>query len=340
MFIVREVHPNDLESLWQLVGQANVGMTSLNIDKEQLADRIERSRFAFQRSTEKAEGAPYVFVMQDLASHALIGTSCIFSKTGGYEPFYAYRVESEIKRSETLQLSYEMRSLHLVKIHDGPTEIGSLFLLPEYRGKGCGKLLSLSRFAYMAQHPKRFAKQTIAEMRGFLDAENTSPFWDAIGAKFFKTDFPHADSLSMIDKQFIEDLMPIYPIYLDLLPEAAVTAIGRVHEQTYPALGMLEAQGFRRNQMIDIFDGGPVVQCATQEIVAIKNSRLLELVPHASMDASRPTVSKKPAVVATTSAPFVAALVDLAVEGEQAAIEASMLDILPVRVGELVRVLF
>jgi len=273
MVIVREVALEDLDALWDLIGQANTGMTSLKIDKEQLADRIERSHFAFRRLTERTEGAPYVFVMQDLETGRLIGTSCIFSKTGGFEPFYAYRIVNETTYSELLKHTQEIQALHLVKTHNGPTEIGSLFLLPEYRGLGCGKLLSMSRFAYMARHPKRFAPQTIAEMRGYLTPDGQSPFWDAIGAHFFKVDFPRADSLSMIDKQFIEDLMPKYPIYLDLLPQDAVEAIGRVHEQTKPALAMLISQGFQRTDQIDIFDGGPVIQCITDKIEAIRSTR-------------------------------------------------------------------
>ncbi len=141
-------------------------------------------------------------------------------------------------------------------------------------GKGCGRLLSLSRFLYMAAHPKRFASTTIAEMRGHQDEQGISPFWEAIGAHFFKVDFPRADSLSMIDKKFIRDLMPRYPIYLELLPHDAVEAIGQVHAQTKPALAMLEGEGFRRNSLIDIFDGGPVVECETAKIKAVANSKV------------------------------------------------------------------
>nr|MCU0721625.1 arginine N-succinyltransferase [Pirellula sp.] len=89
-----------------------------------------------------------------------------------------------------------------------------------------------------------------------------------------KVDFPRADSLSMIDKKFIRDLMPKYPIYLELLPHDAVEAIGQVHVQTKPALAMLEAEGFRRNALIDIFDGGPVVECETSKIRAVAQSTI------------------------------------------------------------------
>ena len=342
MVIVREVALEDLDALWDLIGQANTGMTSLKIDKEQLADRVERSHFAFRRLTEKAEGAPYVFVMQDLETGRLIGTSCIFSKTGGYEPFYAYRIINETRYSELLKQTQEIQALHLVKTHNGPTEIGSLFLLPEYRGQGCGKLLSMSRFVYMARHPKRFATQTIAEMRGLLAPNGQSPFWDAIGSHFFKIDFPRADSLSMIDKQFIEDLMPKYPIYLELLPQDAVAAIGCVHEQTKPALAMLESQGFQRTDQIDIFDGGPVIQCATEKIEAIRSTRTMFVSEESGRVENQEAIEGQrfsKAIVTTSRSRFIALQCDVVLCDDRVSLTEAAMKSLNVQRGDAVCVM-
>ena len=342
MMIVREVALEDLDALWDLIEQANAGMTSLNIDKEQLADRVERSHFAFRRLTERAEGAPYVFVMQNLENGSLAGTSCIFSKTGGFEPFYAYRIVKETNYCDLLKQKHEIRSLQLIKTHNGPTEIGSLFLLPEYRGRGSGKLLSMSRFAYIAAHPNRFASQTIAEMRGFLDPNGVSPFWEAIGSHFFKIDFPRADSLSMIDKQFIEDLMPMYPIYLELLPEEAVAVIGRVHEQTKPALAMLESQGFVRTDQIDIFDGGPVVQCATQSIAAVQASRQYLVSRESGLGAWRDYPGGhfySKAIVTTSRSPFVAVQCDIVILDNRVWMERFVMNALKVQGDDTVWVM-
>lgn len=289
--IVREVSTADLDSLWELAGYASTGMTSLKVDRDELADRIERAHFAFRRTSEKAEGAPYVFVMEDVESKRLIGTSCIFSKTGGFEPFYAYQVVHQTQQSELLGLTREIRSLHLLKIHNGPTELGGLFLLPNCRGDGAGKLLSLSRFMYMAGHLKRFAKETIAELRGYLDNSEQSPFWNAIGSHFFPIDYPRADALSMIDKQFIEDLMPQYPIYLELLPQDAIDAIGKVHEQARPAYALLIKQNFVQRDLVDIFDGGAVLHCETNQIQAVKVSRVARVAQVVSLPVDGPRVS-------------------------------------------------
>ena len=282
MTIVRAVQLADLDQLWELVGQATYGLTTLQISKDQLNERVEHSHFAFTRKTEKPTGEPYIFVMEDTPSGQLVGLSCIFSKTGGYEPFYSYAQVTESNYCELLNKVQEVESLHLLKTHDGPTEIGSLFLLPDYRGQGRGRLLSLVRFAFMAAYPKRFADHVIAEIRGVMNDDQRCPFWDAIGRHFFEMDFPQADSLSTLSKRFIEDLMPRYPIYTSLLPASVRAIIGEVHQQTRPALALLEAEGFERTNMIDIFDGGPVVRCARSAIGAVRRTQAASLVRTAS----------------------------------------------------------
>ncbi len=291
MVILRAVRLDDIDQLWGLIEQATYGLTTLQISKDQLTERVELSHFAFTRKTEKAAGDLYVFVMEDLESRKLVGTSCIFSKTGGYEPFYSYRRVVETQASELLGITHRIESLQLVKIHDGPTEIGSLFLLPEFRGEGRGRLLSLSRFMFMARHPKRFAAEVIAEMRGVVNENGSCPFWDAIGRHFFRMEFPQADSLSTVDKRFIEDLMPRHPIYTCLLPQSGQEVLSQVHPQTRPALAMLTAEGFSISDMIDIFDGGPVVRCRRDSIDAVKRTRQATLVELADVDSPSPIIA-------------------------------------------------
>jgi arginine N-succinyltransferase len=270
--IVRAVQLDDLDQLWDLITSATYGLTTLQITKDQLSERVELSNFAFVRKTEKPSGEPYVFVMEDTTLGKLVGLSCIFSKTGGYEPFYSYRRVQETNHCKLLDKSQVVEFLQLEKIHDGPTEIGSLFLSPEYRGEGRGRLLSLSRFMFIAGHPKRFAEMVIAEMRGVMTEDGDCPFWDAIGRHFFDMDFPQADSLSTVNKKFIEDLMPKYPIYTSLLPPETMEILGDVHPNTRPALAMLEAEGFEKINLIDIFDGGPVMECERDEINAVQRT--------------------------------------------------------------------
>ncbi len=51
MIIVRAATLDDADQLWKLINQATFGMTTLQITREQLNERIECSHFAFTRKT-------------------------------------------------------------------------------------------------------------------------------------------------------------------------------------------------------------------------------------------------------------------------------------------------
>ena len=67
-----------------------------------------------------------------------------------------------------------------------------------------------------------------------IDDKGRSAFWDAVGKHFFGIDLVKADYLSMVNKKFIADLMPRFPLYVPLLPPAAQAVIGQVHPETRP----------------------------------------------------------------------------------------------------------
>ncbi len=271
MMILRPVAMDDLDALLELSSKTGFGLTTLPTDRELLARRVRGSLAAFERRAEgAARGDAYLFVMEDVARGAVVGTTGIVSKVGGFDPFYAYRIETSVHESKRLDVRKEVKTLHLVAEHDGPCEIGSLFLAPEARRGGNGRLLSVARFVFISERPDDFDPNVIAEMRGVIDDAGHSVFWEAIGQHFFDVDFPTADYLSVVDKRFIADLMPTHPIYLPLLPKAAQAVIGKVHPDTEPALRMLEREGFRDCGMVDIFEGGPVIACPRDEIRAVR----------------------------------------------------------------------
>lgn len=273
MLIVRSVQEADLDPLFDLIQKSEFGLTTLKISKAELESRIEKSLFAFKQKVGKPSGQPYVFVMQDLNLGKIVGTCSIYSKVGGYEPMYSYEIEQAIHRSEELGIEKSIDVLHIRALHDGPTEIGSLFLSPDYWGGGHGRLLSLSRFMFMAEFAERFEDEVIAEMRGVVDDQGRSPLWAALGSYFFQIDFPKAETLTSQSKKFIADLMPRHPIYIPLLPQDAQDVIGQVHDNTRPALAVLQKEGFKHDNLVDIFDGGPTVHCPLNEIRAIKRSQ-------------------------------------------------------------------
>jgi len=173
---------------------------------------------------------------------------------------------------------FDMQVLVLVNEYAGATEVGSLFVKDGYRGSGAGRLISQARYMLMASAPDRFGVRVVSELRGQVSDDGASPFWDGLGRKFFRMDFSEADKISAEkDNQFILDLMPKHPIYVDLLPEDAREVIGQTHKDGSGAKRYLEAEGFRYDGVIDIFDGGPNLSVPLVELRTIRDGRLLEL---------------------------------------------------------------
>jgi arginine N-succinyltransferase len=275
MYVIRPVTLEDLPALLALTRLTGFGLTTLPNDEKLLRRRVKESLRGFERMTDDDPpiGETYLFVLEHVPTREVCGTTGIVSKVGGFEPFYAYRIESELHQSAVLHVRKEIRTLHLMQMHSGPCEIGTLFLSPKHRAGGNGRLLSLSRFLFMANHPEYFDPVVIAELRGVVDDRGHSAFWEAVGRHFFDIDYPKADHLSMVNKRFIADLMPKHPIYIPLLPEPARAVVGEVHEQSRPALRILQDEGFECCDMVDIFEAGPIVRCALPEIRAVRESR-------------------------------------------------------------------
>lgn len=295
MLVVRAIREQDLDGLLELAVQAGSGMTTLKADRKALGQRVEIACASF---TEKI--APpqrdYVFVMEDTAAGRLVGVCAIKGAVGLTEPFYNYRIGTLVHSSNELKVFSRMDTLYLSNDLTGCAELCSLFLHPAYRSGTNGKLLSKSRFLFMAQFPYLFGEKLIAEMRGFQKADGTSPFWDSLGNHFFKMGFDRADDLSSLGKKsFIAELMPRHPLYTAYLSQEAQDVIGRVHVDTAPARRLLEQEGMYYEGYVDIFDAGPVLQARVSELRALRESGL------AIVDSSRRQAeADSPMLVANT----------------------------------------
>ena len=334
MLVIRPITLDDLDQLEELAHQASFGLTTLPKDRQLLRGRVEQSVHGFAKMQSKPAGETYLFVMEDLTHGQIVGTSGIVSKVGGFDPFYAYKIETSVHESKMLKVHKEIRTLHLVRDHNGPCEIGSLFLSPDYRGGGNGRLLSLSRFLFMAQHSQYFDPVVIAELRGVVDDQGRAPFWEAIGRHFFEVEYPTADYLCMVDKKFIADLMPTHSIYIPLLPATAQEVIGQVHPHTVGARKILESEGFGFNGMVDIFEAGPIVSCALDEIDTIRRSR--EVVVSDVVDGVDD--SSPSCVIGTTHRQFRACLGQVSIDDQDVAtIDRVTALTLQIKIGDTIR---
>ena len=276
-YVIRPAEVSDLEAFESLIAQARAGITSLAIDRDTLRERIDESLLSFSTDVRQAADERYFFALADSASGQVAGMCAIRAAVGLKEAFYSYRVGTVVHASKELGVHRALPALYLSNDYTGCSELTSLFLGPEHRGKKLGALLSKSRLLFIAEFPERFSDKVIAEIRGLSDETGRSPFWDGLGQHFFVMDFPTADHLvGAGNKSFIAELMPKHPIYVVLLPESAQAAIGQPHENSRQALRLLEDEGFRYEGYIDIFDGGPTVECRLEAIRAVRESRRLE----------------------------------------------------------------
>ncbi|TLV16794.1 arginine N-succinyltransferase [Klebsiella indica] len=275
MMVIRPVEKEDLPGLMALAGETGGGLTSLPADEAALAARIERAQLTWRDALPKSEQG-YVFVLEDCASGDIAGICAIEVAVGLNDPWYNYRVGTQVHASKALNVYNAMPTLFLSNDHTGSSELCTLFLAPKWRKAGNGYLLSKSRFLFMAAFRQRFNEKVVAEMRGVIDEHGYSPFWESLGKRFFAMEFTRADYLCGTgQKAFIAALMPKHPLYIDFLSAEAQAAIGEVHPQTAPARAVLEKEGFRYLNYVDIFDGGPTLECEIDRVRAIRESRLV-----------------------------------------------------------------
>ncbi|HEY5718070.1 MAG TPA: arginine N-succinyltransferase [Motiliproteus sp.] len=280
MMLIRPIAESDYPALLEIAEESGIGFTSLPYNEEILSGKLQRSLESFARTEESPEHELYLFVLEDTATGTIAGTTAIATGVGTQEAFYHYHRETVVHASRELNVHNRMEVLTLCNHYTGATEVCTLYLREPYRKGTNGRLLSKCRFLFMAQHPQRFNPKVIAEMRGVSDSSGHSPFWEWLGDNFFSMDFPRADYLvGLGNKVFIAELMPKYPLYVNLLSKEARAVISQVHEKTRPALRLLEKEGFQHAGYIDIFDGGPTVEAPLQQIHSVEHSqqRLVEV---------------------------------------------------------------
>jgi arginine N-succinyltransferase len=294
---MRAAGPADLEGFKQLREIAGAGFTSLMLDDAAMAEKLELSAASFASDATTAGGERYFIALEHMESGQLAGCCGVKATIGETPPFFNFRIIREAQSSAVVNQRFDMDVLISVNDFTGCSEVGSLFVRPEHRAAGVGRALAQSRYMLMAAAPRRFHNQVVSELRGVVSADGASPFWEAVGRHFFRMDFSEADKLSATtDNQFILDLMPQHPIYVDLLPEAARAVIGQCHSAGEGARKLLEWEGFTFSKVIDIFDGGPLVSAPRDHIRTLRQARLAPLRASANLNSSVRALVARPAI--------------------------------------------
>ena len=334
MLVVRPITPQDYAALYTCAVESGHGFTSLPVDETLLRRRIARAQEAFAREQVSEPGEEgYLFVMEDTDTGAVVGCSSIEAAVGLTDAFYHYRLGKVIHHSKELDIYNSLETLTLCNDYTGVSELCTLFLREPYRKNMNGRVLSRFRMLFMAEFRQRFSPIAIAEMRGVSDENGESPFWGWLQQHFFSMDFTQADYLTGIgEKTFVAELMPKLPVYVKLLPPEAQAVIGKVHDNTRPALKMLESEGFRCRGYVDIFDAGPTVEAEVANIKSVRESQKLPIKIGEPQSAGARYI-----VCNTNVANFRAIQRTLDVHADHVVIDAEAAEALQVQHGDYVR---
>lgn len=278
MFLLRDVQTDDLDGL--LAVARHLDTVNLPNDRAVLDKLIDRSMRSFSGELPPFE-REYLFVLLDQEQHKIVGTSMIHAQHGTRRaPHIFFDLLDDERYSETLDRHFVHKVLRIGYNYNGPTEIGGLVVLPEYRRHkhALGRWLSYVRFLYIATHRAHFRDEVLSELLPPLRADGSSVMWESIGRRFTGMSYQEADRISQTNKEFIRTLFPADPIYLSLFPDNVQQEIGQVGPGSKGVEKMLTKVGFRFVDRIDPFDGGPHFVARTDEITLVKGTRRLRVV--------------------------------------------------------------
>ena len=273
MFLIRESFRGDVDQV--LAVAQHLDTVNLPADRDLVASILELSELSFAAEIPR-EGREYLFVMEEVATARIVGTSMIHAQHGTRRSPHVYlQLTQEERYSTTLDRYMVHHCLKLNFNYDGPTEIGGLSLLPEFRGhpESLGKLLSYVRFLFIAMHRDLFRDRVLSELMPPLEADGTSKLWKHLGRRFTGLTYREADRLSKENKEFIWALFPHGLIYMSLLPDEVSEVIGKVGPTARPVERMLRRIGFEYDGQVDPFDGGPHFTARTDDISLVKGVR-------------------------------------------------------------------
>lgn len=265
----------DLPALERIAASSVHGIGSLPKNPQRLLRRLEVAEQSFQSEDVASGEESYLFLLE--WQGRVIGCSGIAASAGFRERFYSYRNEFMVHASKGLHVNKRMHTLHLCHDLTGSTLLTSFFIEPEFEATVAPELLSRARLLFIRRFADRFpGPRVAAEMPGISDGEGHSPFWSAVGERFFKMSYPEAERVSEgRSRSLIADLMPRTPVYVGLLPPAAQMSIGQLHPVGQLPFEILFREGFEADTYVDVFDAGPTVVAHLDQIATVRAARTL-----------------------------------------------------------------
>jgi arginine N-succinyltransferase len=266
LYIIRPIETKDAESLLSLVVKSSGGLSSLQPRLNFLKDYIKSSEKSFSQKHNSDQPCKYLLGMYEGVGGKLIGCAAVKTKTGINTPFINFDILGE---GDDQHLKASSRFM-------GSTEVGSLYLDPDYRSLGLGSYLARVRYLLMATEPWRFDDCVIAELRGICGI-NGSPLYDHIFKDKLEKNFMEADT-EYFDRnpKSLGDIVPIGKLNTCDMPINVRASLGQPNASGQAAMRLLQSEGFIFTGTVDLFDGGPIMSVHRDTIRTIMNSKVLK----------------------------------------------------------------
>jgi arginine N-succinyltransferase len=281
MYVVRPVELTDIAALEKLAAVTMPGVHTLPRTREKIAESIDRSIASFAAHVDIPSEESYQFVLENDTTGDIVGTAAIHASAGSNGTYFSFRNDVIQQVSRDLNISHSVHALTLCSELTAYSQLSGFYVSGDEHGAEAA-LLSRARLLFAVLAPHRFSDRYFVPLAGVSDSNGQSPFWDALGRKFFKMDFLDAERIigGARNRTLIVELMPHYPVYVPLLPGDAQAAMGQIHPDGELAFNLLTEEGFEADEYIDIFDGGPILQAHKNTLRSFSNS-MVRRVAHA-----------------------------------------------------------
>lgn len=257
MWRIRACKYSDLNALLALSKGVGEGMTSMPQTQLGWRRKIAQAEASFAG---QPDAGSYFLVLEDINTGKIIGTTAVYTGVGESRPYYALRHDKQ------------KHALFVEQAMAGASEIGSLFLSADARVKGLGRALSQARFLMMATFPQLFSATVMASCRGWLDDNDDSPVWHAIGRYYDDVDFNVVvERTAEKGNEWLARKLPKTLSLRNISPEV-VSLLGVPHQQSAPAHNILFSEHFVQSDFIDLADGGPTLTCQPTRIASYQAS--------------------------------------------------------------------
>lgn len=270
MEIFRVAQHSDIDAIFKISSEAGTGLSTVPKTVEGV-EKYVSSTASFMSGNYNANSV--LFVLE--VNGEVVGISGIIGQTNAICPFWSFEHKTITTVRAGNQSKVEHEALQLSSKFCDYSELGTLLLSQKAMGKGLGRLLALGRMAFINSHREAFHNKLMADIRGWHDQQNVSPFWTGLSSKFLNVPFEEAERLLSYDKDFLLNSIPLEPIYLQLLEKQVRSCIGKANDNSLGAMKMLNAAGFSTTNFCNVLDGGPALECKVQDTIVAKTESVV-----------------------------------------------------------------